>query len=139
MVENFLMQIDRFVLDSEARILAVVRQSISNVIEDAQTPVAKGGRMRVKTGFLRSSGVASLNGPPAGPGKGSPDRNYVWTGEPVNIALARLKIGDVFYFGWTAKYAKYRELYDGFLSAAAQKWQQHVDMATKQFKDKDSK
>lgn len=138
-IRDFETQIDDFVINTKERLLAVTRQSISNVVEDAQVPVAKGGRMRVKTGFLRASGGASLNAPPTGASRGEKTKTYVWDGESVNTVLAKMKIGDVFYFGWTAHYAKYREAYDGFLEAAAQKWQSHVDAAVSYFRNKDAK
>ena len=137
-IQDFETKIDEFVINSKERMLAVVRQSISNVVEDAKTPVAKGGRMRIKTGFLRASGGASLNAPPTGPRRGDPKGTYTWAAESVNTVLAKMKLGDAFYFGWTAHYAKYREVYDGFLESAAQKWQTHVDAAVARFRQKDS-
>jgi hypothetical protein len=131
-------QIDKIVINTEARLLAVVRQSISDVVEDMQTPTAQGGKMRVKTGFLRRSGAASLNAPPVGQGtpvKGQPVE--AWNADTLNTALAKMKIGDVLYFGWTANYAKYREAFDGFLESGLQKWQTYVDKAVLHFKNKD--
>lgn len=131
---EFANQVDNFVINSEARMLAVVRTAISNVIEESQKPVAKAGKMRVKTGFLRASGIANLNSPPVGETKGDPKGSYAWAGEAVNSVLVRLKAGDVFHFGWTAHYAKYREAYDGFLESALMNWQAHVDKATDYFR-----
>lgn len=136
-MKDLITEIDRIVINSNARLLAVVRKSISDVIEDAQTPVAKGGKMRVDTGFLRSSGLASLNAPPRGLGRGDRKGTYTWNGEAINSVLARIKIGDVVYFGWTANYAKYREVFDGFLESAVQKWQNHVNSAVQYFRNKD--
>lgn len=125
----FKTKIDEIIVNTEARLLAVMRTAISSTVEDAQTPVPKGGKMRVKTGFLRSTGLASLEGPPVGPTTGDKKQLYTWEGNPLNIVLAKMKIGDIFYWGWTAHYAKYREAYDGFLEAALQNWQTHVDAA----------
>jgi hypothetical protein len=135
---DFETQIDTFVINTKERMLGVVRQSISNVVEETQTPTAKGGRMRVKTGFLRTSGGASLNAPPTGPTRGDKHKVYTWDADSVNVVLAKMKLGDAFYFGWTAHYAKYREIYDGFLEAASQNWQKHVDRAVARFKQKDA-
>lgn len=132
-------QIDEFVINTEARMMAVVRTSISEVIEEAQTPVAKGGRMRVKTGFLRASGVANINAAPSGPSKGDRKGTYTWSGDSLNPILARLKLGDAFYFGWTARYAKIREVYDGFLETSVQNWQTIVNRAVQTWRDKDAK
>ena len=131
---DFETQIDNFVVNSEQKMLIVMRESIDAVVNDAQTPVAKGGRMRVKTGFLRSSGAAALNMVPRGATKGDPNMVYDYSGTSVNEALARMKIGDVFYFGWTANYARVREAYDGFLEVAVQKWQQFVNQSVGKFK-----
>ena len=45
MMKNLVGDVDKFIINTEERMLAVARQSISAVIEDAQVPVAKGGRM----------------------------------------------------------------------------------------------
>ncbi len=146
MADSFETQIDTIVVNTEQRLLNVMVTAIQAVGEDAQTPVAKGGKMRVDTGFLRASGVASLNAVPRGavlgrrrlPGEtGKPLTDYIYDGEAFLLTLAKMKFGDVFYFGWTAKYAKYREAYDGFLESALQKWQSHVDKAVAYYKDKD--
>lgn len=136
---SFEEQINQFVDKTQQKLLNVARQAISDVIEESQTPVAKGGRMRVDTGFLRSSGVAALEEIPSGPTEGRKRAKdeigelYKIDGTSVNIALAKMKIGQTFFFGWTAKYAKVRETYDGFLEAALQKWQNTVDIAIKKF------
>lgn len=137
MPNSFETQINKIVINTEARLLAVTRQSISDLVEEVQTPVAKGGKMRVVTGFLRSTGLSSLNAPPSGPVKGDRKGKYLWSGEPVNITLGNMQIGDTFYFGWTARYAKFREIYDGFLESGLQNWQRHVDKAVQFFRDKD--
>lgn len=127
MADRFETVIDKFVADTQEKMLVVVKQSISDVVEDAQTPIAKGGKMRVKTGFLRHSGTATLNALPRGQSRGDKNMTYTWDGDFINVVLAKMKIGDTFYFGWTAHYAKYREAYDGFLESALQKWQSFVD------------
>lgn len=129
--------IEDFVAVSEKRMVALMRQSISDVIDNAQTPTGKGGRMRVDTGFLRASGQASLNGMPTGPSIKPDDasRHSIDDGNgavspSVEVKLGELKIGATFFFGWTANYAKYRELYDGFLEGALQHWSRIVAFNT---------
>lgn len=130
--------IDRFVANTEQRLLNVVAQSILDTVKDVQTPVAKGGRMRVKTGFLRLSGIGSLNAAPVGLSKPVKGNVYAeWKGDAIEATLSKMKFGDVFYFGWTAHYAKYREAFDGFLESALQNWQTHVDKAVAYYKNKD--
>lgn len=145
---NFEVKIDTFVANTKEKMLTVYKNSLQDIIEDAQTPVAKGGKMKVDTGFLRASGVASLNSLPVGDNIGRKrgegeigvlseyridEKNSV-KGTSVITALANMKIGDVFYFGWTAKYAIYREAYDGFLESAVQKWQTIVDKNVKRLR-----
>ena len=122
---RFTSDVEDIVAVSEKRMIALMRQSISDVIDNAQTPVGKGGRMRVDTGFLRASGQPSLNGMPQGPSRGErtePNSYSYDEGNNVTVKLGDLQIGGVFYFGWTAAYARYRELYDGFLEGALQHW-----------------
>lgn len=134
---NFSAQVDEIVAKTQKRMLALSRESIQRVIDDAQTPVAKGGRMRVDTGFLRASGQGSLTGLPTGPVRGeSKDKGFYDNGEKsvVELQLGQLQLGGIFYFGWTANYAKYREAFDGFLEAAVQSWPQIVKDVTEEIK-----
>lgn len=110
---------------SEKRMIAVMRQSLQDVVNNAQTPTAKGGRMRVDTGFLRASGQASNSGLPQGPSRPAKDAKpgqYATDETATVLVLANLQLGQTFFFGWTANYARYRELYDGFLEGALQHW-----------------
>lgn len=124
--------IEDFVATSEKRMIALMRESIQDVVLNAQTPVGKGGRMRVDTGFLRASGQASLTGMPTGPTRGelTAPGSYGYNENTVTVKLGDLKIGQTFHFGWTAEYAKYRELYDGFLEGALQNWARIVAFNT---------
>lgn len=95
--------------------------------------------MRVDTGFLRASGTASLNGMPTGPVRGDPKAkpgqydDGSGTGN-VMLVLAQMSLGAVFFFGWVANYAKYREAYDGFLESAVQQWPKIVEQVTAEIK-----
>ena len=131
---KFTAQVDAIIAKTDKRLLALQRESIQRTVDDAQTPVAKGGRMRVDTGFLRASGQGSLNGMPTGPTRGEKDGTYTYDTNNVVVTLAKMKLGATFFFGWTANYAKYREAYDGFLESAVQKWQQTVDAVTAEIK-----
>ena len=53
MANNFSDAVKEFSEKSKKRVLAVSRAAIQDVINEAQTPVAKGGKMPVDTGFLR--------------------------------------------------------------------------------------
>lgn len=122
---SFSATVDAWITDSKKRTDAVFRAALQDLIEEAQRPVAKGGRMRVDTGFLRASGQLSTTGMPSGPARGEGDGAYNWDGAQVTIAS--IEAGATVYFGWTAAYAKYREAYDGFLISAIQDWQSIVD------------
>jgi hypothetical protein len=131
--------IEDFVAVSDKRMTALMRQSISDVIDNAQQAKAKGGRMRVDTGFLRASGQVSLNAMPSGPSR--PSQNFddegntikdtfTYNDKNVTVTLGKAKLGAIIFFGWTANYAKYRELYDGFLEGALQHWSRIVAFNT---------
>jgi hypothetical protein len=120
-MNSFSAQVDDFIKRSEVYHTAVLKQSAQDFVADAQTPVAKGGRMRVDTGFLRNSHVSGLNGSTALSGAES----YVLT-------IAKMKLGDILDGGWTADYAIHREFGargqapDMFARGAAQKWPSFV-------------
>ena len=124
--------IEDFVNASEKRMLGLMRMSIQDVVDNAQVPTAKGGRMRVDTGFLRASGSGSLEGMPIGPGRGESKapNSYTYNGEALVSVLAQMKFGDTFYFGWVANYARFRELYDGFLEGSLRNWSRYVTFNT---------
>lgn len=125
MAKTFSAQIDDIVKLTDAKITAVIRQSVQEVVDIAQKPVGKGGKMRVDTGFLRASGQMSLNGMPTGPTRPAGDAKpgqYNFNSATVLLNLGNFKIGQTIHFGWTANYAVYREVYDGFLASAVQQW-----------------
>lgn len=137
--KQFTAVVEDFVAKSPERMLAVVRGSLRDVIDMAQVPVAKGGRMRVDTGFLRASGRASLTGLPSGNGQRPPNalkNQFQFDGEAVNATLLKMQLGDTFYWGWIANYAQVRELYDGFLGMAIQRWQEIVSANSEKFRGK---
>lgn len=129
---NFSAKVDDFVRVSKERMEAVTKDAIQTLVEDAQLPVAKGGHMRVDTGFLRASGQYSLNGMPTGPSRPSDGVSTADT----TVMLAKLQVGGRIFFGWTANYAKYREYHDGFLGLAVQRWQSIVDESVRKLKQR---
>lgn len=144
--ESFAVQIDEWVRESKERLEAVARMSIQDTVNDAQTAAKQGGKMPVDTGFLRASGASSLTGMPYGPDKrlsnvpGSyPSPAEYHTDPKVSVDLANLKLGDTFYFGWTAEYARVREFYDGFLGSAMQNWQQVVSRRAEELRKRSGK
>tara|TARA_R110002049_G_scaffold281333_1_gene460860 strand:+ start:21964 stop:22371 length:408 start_codon:yes stop_codon:yes gene_type:complete len=122
----FSLQVRKYTANYRRRANAVFKQSVQDVAQHASVPVAQGGRMRVKTGFLRNSIRGAIGSLPSGPSQrgGVSNNNAV---EDVTLVIAGAEIGDTVYVGWTANYARPREYRDGFLASAAQKWPDFVD------------
>jgi hypothetical protein len=122
MAGSFTADLQRFGSKVQRRALDVARESIQDVIDDAQTPKAKGGRMPVDTGFLRNSLASGLNG-----SFGPPNENSY------TLTIGELDLGDVARFAWTAEYAIFQELGSSkqagnhFVGVAAAKWPQFVE------------
>ncbi len=128
MVKNFSATLDAWSRKSTQRMNAINRQSIQDTIDAAQLPTAKGGNIRVDTGFLRASGAASNSGMPSGPIRGDVEipNYYSSDSAAAETVIAKTEIGTPFFWGWTAGYARFREYKDGFLRLAAQAWPQTV-------------
>lgn len=131
---SFSAAVDKWIAETEDRMIAVVRYATSDVIDEAQTAREKGGKMPVDTGFLRKSGTSHLNSMPTGPTRGEskvpnsyPSEETYSDNAQVKVDLANLTMNDVFYFGWTAEYARKQNLDNGFADAAIQNWQQYVN------------
>lgn len=131
---NLETQIDKFIVDTDAKILAVMRDALNETVQNMQTPIYKGGKMRVDTGFLRASGAAKLDSLPVGATENLGKVQQNWDGGNLELTLAQMQVGDSFYWGWTAKYAKYREVYDGFMESALQNWQNTVNSSVEKIK-----
>lgn len=128
---DFAKQIDDWCKKAKGRIAAVAKTAAQKMADVANTPTAQGGKMRVDTGFLRSTIGASTNGIPSGasekPAGALPNS---FTPKEITTAIARWDVEtQTLSVGWTANYAIWRELHDGFLEAALQKWPSFVDDA----------
>lgn len=122
-METIAAGVTAFVAETKQRLRAVTLKSTQDVIDDAQIPKAKGGRMPLITGFLRNSGTISYSGLPTGPSvntgdaQGEKDFSNVlgsWDGQT-----------DI-WWGWTAEYALHQETLNGFLRVAAMRWPEFV-------------
>lgn len=128
--KSFTASVKAFTGKTKQQMRDVARESIQDVVDDAQLPKAKGGRMPVDTSFLRNSLASGLNGSFGAPSAES----YV-------VTLSDFELGDVARFAWTAPYARRMELgFSGtdslgrtynqsgnhFVGAAAAKWPQFV-------------
>ena len=115
---KFIADVSRFADKTADQMLRVARQSIDDVVRIAQTPVAKGGDMPVRDGFLRNSLVTEVRGAKVGEGADS-----------YTLGLSTLKLGDPFNVAWTAEYAIPRHYMVGvgqggglWRDKAAQQW-----------------
>lgn len=144
---SFAAQVNDWVRKTEARMLAVFRESAQRVILEMQKvgPSAKnpgggaGGAMPVDTGFLRASLMTTLNSPDTTVKfKDDAIGAYVWQEGAIQIVILSAKIGDAIYAVYTASYARrmeygfsgtdslgrtYNQQGYGFVRLAAQKWQ----------------
>tara|TARA_R110000850_G_scaffold231422_1_gene356333 strand:+ start:228 stop:719 length:492 start_codon:yes stop_codon:yes gene_type:complete len=118
--------VDSWIAESKAAMEAVYKESFQRLLNEAQEPSAKGGHMRVRTGFLRNSGIANIGSIPIGAdvveGPQQPDRENT----AMVLVINKLQIGQTIFFGWTANYAIHRENKDGFVRRAVQNWPQIV-------------
>lgn len=123
-MSSFEAQVTKWARKSESRLEAVFKTAVQDLVEEAQTPQAKGGNMPVDTSFLRNSGQASLNDIPSG--ESNPNNMRATA-----LVINRAKIGDRIVFGWTANYAQYMEARYAFMKRAAQNWQAIVNKAAR--------
>ena len=142
---TFKQQMNAITNNIQERLLGALKNTIRKTVEEAQTPVKEGGKMRVDTGFMRWSGTAALNHIPAGLRKGRlrkkgeegvlPEYSMKEAGgKMLNTVLADMKIGDTFYFGWTAEYAPHWEMYDGFVVSAVNNFSFHFNEEVRRLK-----
>lgn len=135
-MSTFTAQIDGFIRKSQTLTTGVVREAAQSMIEEAQTSRFKGGKMPVDTGFLTNSGKAQIGSLPSGQSEAPEGYSGAeWSNQgQFQAVLAQLQPGDIFYYGWTAVYARKMEIRYMFAHTAAQNWQQHVARAVTQLK-----
>lgn len=131
MAGSFSAQIDAFVLKTQRRADAVLRQASQEVIADMQRPVATGGNMPVDTGFLRASLVTTINAP-VNSVSFRDGGSHSFNEGSVILALNSAKFGDSIFAVYTANYAGHVEYGSqgrpprAFVRSAAQNWQSIV-------------
>lgn len=138
MASKFGDQVRAFAEKAKLRQEAIFRESAQDLLEEANTPEAQGGKMPVDTGFLRNSSAASTDGMPGSDGA-----------VPALVFL-RLEVGQSVWVGWTAAYAMrmehgfygedklgrtYAQAGKGFARAAAQNWPFIVQRAAVKVKE----
>ncbi len=116
--QKFIADVEAFAKKTIDQMERVAKQSVQDVLEDAQTPVAQGGDMPVDTGFLRNSLVVRIGGTQRSKG-----------GDDFILGLSTMKLGNTITAEWTAKYAIPRHYMAGnktggglWRDKAAQKW-----------------
>lgn len=119
---KFIADVSAFVDKTKDQMLRVARQSIQDTVKLAQTPVAKGGNLPVKDGFLRNSLVTK-----AGAGAIEGPDSFV-------LGLSVFELGDPFAVEWSAEYAVARHYAVGvgqggglWRDLAAQRWSSIVE------------
>lgn len=126
MAQRFSAQVDAWVAASKERTTAVFRESVQRTVTRMQTPVAKGGNLPVDTGYLRASLLGSTSSMP------SMRESATQEADAIVLAIAGLDLGQTFYAGYTANYARHQEYgirgRDGrrFVGLAADRWQTTV-------------
>lgn len=130
MAKSFQAQVSDIIMKHREIMDAVVRESIQDLIDEVNTPKAKGGSLPLDTGFLRASGQVSFTGMPSGPIR--PPEGALPGSIPYNpdiniVRLAGVKHGVRVFFGWTAIYARKQNLYNGFLDKGLANWQKIVN------------
>lgn len=118
---KFIADVAAFADKTAEQMLRVAKQSIQDVVKQAQTPVAQGGSLPIDTGFLRNSLVTTVRGATAGEGENS----YV-------LGISSLQLGDPFQVAWVADYAISRHYMVGgkgslWRDKAAQRWSGYVE------------
>ena len=126
---SFSAGVSAWVAQTKERMDAVRKESAQRVVEIMQTPVAKGGRMRVDTGFLRASLVGMIGQGSFSP-RDKPDGagSFSYDAGQINLVIAGAAPSDAITVGYTATYARPREYGargqpgDAFVRLASQQW-----------------
>jgi len=140
--KSFSASIDQWVLKTKQRAEAVFHESTERVVEEMQKPMGAGGRMRVDTGFLRASLLASTSQVPAirPNARPIPGQSYNFDMGPISLVINGADLGATIYAGYVAGYAGYREYGangqapDAFVRTAAAKWPQIVSEVVRDVK-----
>ena len=139
---TFSAKVDDWARKSEARVDAVRRQSVQELTEVILTPKAKGGNLRVDTGFLRSSWLGSTAAMPKANREKPSGDNFDWDSASYAVTIANWKAGQTFYAGFGANYAAAREYgargqpADLMVKLGVQRWQQIVEQVAREMRSR---
>jgi len=131
-------QLDAWVRKSEARMLAVFRESTQRVVSQAQS------RIPIDTGFARASILASTSEmPPINKTKhGTKGASYGYDSGAVATTIAQAQIGEAIFIGWTAAYVgalengHSKQAPSGFVAISALEWPRIVSEVTAEAKSR---
>lgn len=113
----------------ERQMTYVAKDATQSVVQDMQTERNQGGRLPVRTGFLRSSIAAAIGTLPSGPTKGDPNKRY--PAGSIGAQLIRWSPAtETLYAGYSSSYARRMEYRYGFLRSATQRWDSFVNEST---------
>jgi hypothetical protein len=141
---SFSAQVAAFAEKIPGAVEAVFKESVQEIVSEMQTPVAAGGRMRIDTGFLRSSLMASTASMPSINPNNKPvdGRSYAYDEGQIEAVILGSDINDTLFFGYTAAYAGHREYGsngqtpDAFVRSAAQRWDAIVEAKARELKSR---
>lgn len=132
-------QVEAWVRETEARMLAVFHESAKRVVRQAQVGTP---HIPVDTGFARASIRGSLESMPMIDSKSSGEEgvSYSWDEGDIILTIASAGLGQTIYIGWTANYVIHLEnghsqqAPSGFVRIAAMQWQRIVAEVTEEAK-----
>lgn len=135
----FSASVSAWVKKTEARMEAVRKESVQRTVETMQTPRAAGGNLRVDTGFLRASLVASVGASvPALVAKPDGATRFSYDAGQISLVISGSTIKDPITVAYAANYARPREYGsrgqpgDRWVGLAAQQWPRIVSEVAKE-------
>lgn len=130
----FSAKVSAWVKETKARRDAVYRGSAQEIVAGMQTPRNEGGNLRVETGYLRSSLVATTSDTlPAVTFKPDGIDAFPYDAGPISLVINGAEISEPITVVYTANYARPREYgargqpADRWVALAAQRWPQVVE------------
>lgn len=134
MAGSFTAEVDAWVAQTQARMLAVFRTAAQFVIEDVRDRTPR------DTGFLQASWTVSLDGPLPMRADARPGRDFTYDPPSYSLAIAGAELGSTIYASFVAGYAGFVEMGSqgrqpvGMVRLAVQAWPQHVARAVAEAK-----
>lgn len=139
---DFAAAVRGFVEETKADLLAIVRTSVQDLVDEMKTPKAAGGNMPIDTSFLQNSlAVSSAAIPSIDPSHDASQPPMTGNAAAIQAAIADMQLGDTLHFGFTAVYALrqnygftgwdslgryYNQAGNLFVEKAVQNWQSIV-------------